>query len=83
VVIKTNRSDKTEIKKKFTNQRPPAEPGPFQGPSSYPQLCWWSLIIGHVSVIAHAQSITPPKNGVIQKMLLEMMRAGHNWIVAT
>jgi hypothetical protein len=19
-------------------------PGPFQGPSSYPQLCWWSLI---------------------------------------
>jgi hypothetical protein len=28
------------------NQRPSAEhgPGPFQGPSSYPQLCWWSLI---------------------------------------
>jgi hypothetical protein len=19
-------------------------PGPFQGPSSYPELCWWSLI---------------------------------------
>ena len=19
---------------------------PFQGPSSYPQLCWWSLILG-------------------------------------
>jgi hypothetical protein len=28
----------------FINQRPPAERGPFQGPSSYPQLCWWSLI---------------------------------------
>jgi hypothetical protein len=29
-----------------TNQRPPAErvPGPFQGSSSYPQLCWWSMI---------------------------------------
>jgi hypothetical protein len=29
------------------NQRPPAErsPGPFEGPTSYPQLCWWSLII--------------------------------------
>jgi len=26
------------------NQRPPAEPGPFEGPSSYHQLCWWSLI---------------------------------------
>jgi hypothetical protein len=28
------------------NQRPPAErgPGPFEGPASYPQLCWWSLI---------------------------------------
>ena len=28
------------------DQRSPAErgPGPFQGPSSYPQLCWWSLI---------------------------------------
>ena len=30
----------------FTNQRSPAErgPGPFEGPSSYLQLCWWSLI---------------------------------------
>jgi hypothetical protein len=30
------------------NQRPPAEPspGPFEGPTSYPQLCWWSLIMG-------------------------------------
>jgi len=26
------------------NQRPPAEPGPFEGPSSYHLLCWWSLI---------------------------------------
>jgi hypothetical protein len=28
------------------NQRSPAEhgSGPFEGPSSYPQLCWWSLI---------------------------------------
>jgi hypothetical protein len=22
-------------------------PGPFQGPSSYPQLRWWSLIYAH------------------------------------
>jgi len=31
---------------KYTNQRPPAErgPGPFEGPSSYPKLCWWSLM---------------------------------------
>ena len=28
----------TDIMLNFTNQRPPAEPGPFQGPSSYPQL---------------------------------------------
>jgi hypothetical protein len=29
------------------NQRPPAErdPGPFEGLVSYPQLCWWSLIL--------------------------------------
>jgi hypothetical protein len=32
-----------------TNQRPPAErdPGPFEGPASYPQLCWWSLICAY------------------------------------
>jgi hypothetical protein len=31
----------------YSNQRPPAErgSGPFEGPSSYPQLCWWSLIL--------------------------------------
>jgi hypothetical protein len=30
----------------FTNQRPQAErsPGPFERPTSYPQLCLWSLI---------------------------------------
>jgi hypothetical protein len=28
----------------YINQRPPAERGLFQGPSSYLQLCWWSLI---------------------------------------
>jgi hypothetical protein len=30
----------------LTNQRPPAEPipSPFEGPASYPQLYWWSLI---------------------------------------
>ena len=35
-----------EAKILFTNQRPPAErgPGPFEVSSSYPQLCWWSLI---------------------------------------
>jgi hypothetical protein len=28
------------------DQRPVADhgPGPFEGPTSYPQLCWWSLI---------------------------------------
>ena len=26
------------------NQRPPAETGPLEGPSSCSQLCWWSLI---------------------------------------
>jgi hypothetical protein len=29
----------------FINQRTPAERGPFEGSSSYPQLCWWSLIV--------------------------------------
>jgi tetratricopeptide (TPR) repeat protein len=35
-----------EAKIHLKNQRPPAErgPGPLDGPSSYPQLCWWSLI---------------------------------------
>ena len=23
--------------------------GPFQAPSSYPQLCWWSLIVGNLT----------------------------------
>jgi hypothetical protein len=33
-----------------SNQRPPAErgPGPFKGPASYPQLCWWSLIFNPI-----------------------------------
>ena len=41
-----NRKKQHEVKILFTNQRPPAEPGPgpFEGPASYPQLCWWSLI---------------------------------------
>jgi hypothetical protein len=41
-----NRNKQHEAKILFTYQRPPAErgPGPFEGPSSYPQLCWWSLI---------------------------------------
>ena len=34
------------IKDYFTTQRSPGEqgPSPFEGPSSYPQLCWWLLI---------------------------------------
>jgi hypothetical protein len=42
-----NRKKQHEAKILFTNQRPPAErgPGPFEGPSSYPQLCWRSLIL--------------------------------------
>jgi hypothetical protein len=41
-----NRKKQHEAKILFTNQRPPAErgPSPFEGPASYPQLCWWSLI---------------------------------------
>jgi len=41
------RKKKNEAKILFTNQRPAAERGPglFEGPSSYPQLCWWSLIL--------------------------------------
>jgi hypothetical protein len=36
-----------------TNQRPPAErgPGPFEGPASYPQLCWWSLIMAIKNIV--------------------------------
>jgi hypothetical protein len=45
VAIKTNRSDKTEIKKFLKSAATSRDgPGSFQGPSSYPQLCWWSLI---------------------------------------
>jgi hypothetical protein len=41
-----NREKQHEAKILFTNQRPPAErdPGPFEGPTPSPQLCWWSLI---------------------------------------
>ncbi len=35
----------------------PAEPDPFQGPTSYPQLCWWSLIIV-LAVIVGCSSFT-------------------------
>jgi hypothetical protein len=35
------------------NQRPPAVrgPGPFEGPASYPQLCWWSLVLGILVIL--------------------------------
>ena len=38
---------------KIKNQRPPAErgPGPFQGPSSSPQLCRWSLIFCRIILV--------------------------------
>ena len=47
VVIETairKKQDKAKIL--FINQRPSAKggPSPFEGPTSYPQLCWWSLI---------------------------------------
>jgi hypothetical protein len=29
---------------KISGHQQQGGPGPFQGPSSYPQLCWWSLI---------------------------------------
>jgi len=47
VLIKTNRANKTEIKKKFKKSAATSRggPGPFQGPSSSPQLCWWPLIV--------------------------------------
>ena len=54
VVIKTNRSAKTEIKKKIKKSATTSRggPGPFQGPSSYPQLCWWPLIsLSHNSTL--------------------------------
>ena len=40
------RKKEYEAKIFFTNQRSPAEqgPGPIEGLSSSPQLCWWSLI---------------------------------------
>jgi hypothetical protein len=40
--IKASKQNVTSI----INQRPPAErdPGPFEEPSSYLQLCWWSLM---------------------------------------
>jgi hypothetical protein len=46
VKAQDNRKKQHEAKILFTNQRSPAErgPGPFEGPASYPQLCWWSLI---------------------------------------
>jgi hypothetical protein len=48
VKAQDNRKKQHKAKILFTNQRPPAErgPSPFEGPSSYPQLCWWSLISG-------------------------------------
>ena len=46
VMASALRKKKHEAKILFKNQRLPAEQGsgPFQGPSSDPQLCWWSLI---------------------------------------
>ena len=38
-------------------------PGPFQGPSSYPQLCWWSLI-------GTANDVTETCHEIIQIYLL-------------
>jgi membrane-bound serine protease (ClpP class) len=35
----------------FLNQRPPAEHSPFEGTSSYPQLCRWSLIYWVVAIL--------------------------------
>ena len=45
VVIRTNRSDKTEIKKNYKSAATSRGGSvPFQGPFSYPQLCRWPLI---------------------------------------
>jgi len=44
--MKPIRQNRNKFKILGINLRPPAEPsGPFKGPSSYHQLCWWSLII--------------------------------------
>ena len=42
--------DMSAHKRTYKNQRPSAEhgSGPFQGTSSNPQLCWWSLILRHL-----------------------------------
>jgi hypothetical protein len=49
IYVKAHDNRKKQYKAEIllTNQRPPAErgPGPFEGPASYPQLCWWSLIV--------------------------------------
>jgi len=50
----------------ITNQRPAAEraPGPFEGPSSYTQLCWWSLILRPINKLlgnsgSHPSQLNP------------------------
>jgi len=65
VVIKTDRSDKTEIKKFFLKISGHQQrwPRPLQGPSSYPQLCWWSLIIGKIVNIIDKKVCADIKDG--------------------
>ncbi len=41
------------------NQRSPAEDGLFEGPSSYPRLCRWSLIF--CSLAAQPRSVKSPQ----------------------
>ena len=41
-------------------------PGPFQGPSSYPQLCWWSLIFS--SAVKSADVIGFAYSGQIEEI---------------
>jgi hypothetical protein len=53
------------------NQRPVADhgPGPFEGPNSYPYLCWWSLILR----LSDLKSCGPQK---MVELLLEFSRVG-------
>jgi AbrB family looped-hinge helix DNA binding protein len=62
-----------EAKILFKNQRPAAEPDPFQGPFSEPQLCWWSLI--YLEVLVEKTRLSNKGQIVIPKQV----RAAHGW----
>ena len=77
---------KRKAKILFKNQRSPAEPGPFQGTSPCPQLCWWSLIcLTNVAAdYRHGHEIEGRSNYISGYGLLHRKYSvcpGHSWIV--